>query len=66
MTRTFNMTLAQEIARLYVHSCKERELEVAELLLQALEALARRGRDDSMLDAAILQSLQALAANDMH
>lgn len=51
-------TLEHDIARAFRRACREREWEVAEFLLQALEAIAAREGDDTVLDAALLDSLQ--------
>lgn len=53
-------TLQHDIARAFRRACREHDREVAELLLQALEAIAEREGDDTLLDAALLESLHHL------
>lgn len=53
-------SLQEEVARVFRRACRERDWEVAEFLLQALEAIAARECDESVLDAALLESLHAL------
>lgn len=53
-------SLQEDIARAFRRACRERDWEVAEFLLQALEAIAAREGDESVLDAALLDSLHEL------
>lgn len=53
-------SLQEDIARAFRRACRERDWEVAEFLLQALEAIAAREGDESVLDAALLESLHEL------
>lgn len=58
-------SLQDEVARAFRRACRERDWEVAEFLLQALEAIAAREGDESVLDAALLESLHALARREL-
>ena len=58
-------SLQEDIARAFRRACRERDWEVAEFLLQALEVVAAREGDESVLDAALLESLHALTSRNL-
>lgn len=60
------LSLQDEIARAFGRACRERDWDVAEFLLQALEAIAERERDESKVDSALLEALHALTRRDVH
>lgn len=47
------MTLEDEITCAFAHACADRDLEVAEFLLQALEAIAHRQGGDELTEALV-------------
>ncbi|WP_332776418.1 hypothetical protein [Polaromonas sp.] len=59
-------SLADDISAAFGRACRERDLEVAEHLFQALEAIAHRERDDSRLELAFGELLAALSARNVH
>lgn len=45
--------LEDDVSRAFKRACHERDWEVAEYLLQALEAIAKRDGDEPRVDAAL-------------
>ncbi len=45
--------LEGDVSRAFERACQERDWEVAEYLLQALEAIAKRDGDEPRVDAAL-------------
>ena len=58
-------SLQDDVARTFRRACRERDWEVAEFLLRALEAIVEREGDESVLDAALLDSLHALMRREV-
>lgn len=57
MSATTDAALADQVARVFKLACREKDWEVAEFLLRALEAIAEREGDDALLESAYGQLL---------
>lgn len=55
-------TLEDEISAVFARCCREHDWEIAEFLFQAIEAIVRRGGDESRLDAACGELLEQFTA----
>lgn len=56
-------TLAADVSAAFERACRERDLEVAEHLFQALEAMARRADDDRVMAQAFGVLLDVLPSD---
>lgn len=53
--RTKTTSLEEDVVTLFDRAYREQDLQVAEYLLQALEAMAERSGDDKQVEAAYLR-----------
>lgn len=60
------MTLEDEITCAFAHACADRDLEVAEFLLQALEAIAHRQGGDELTEGALDALLHIRSIDGVH
>jgi hypothetical protein len=60
------MTLEDDIAAAFSRACRERDLELAEFLFQALEAIAEREGSEERVETAFGVLLHILPAGDTH
>ena len=58
MTTTTDAVLVDEISRVFKLACLEKDWDVAEFLLQALEAIADREGDDELVESAYSEFLE--------
>lgn len=54
------LTLRDDILAVYKRACLEQELDIAEMLLHTIEAIARREGDDECLNHALLFFLDSM------
>ena len=59
-------TLAQDLSKLFKRACRERDWLVAEYLMQALEALAKREGRRTHADAALLDWVAQMSERELH
>jgi len=59
-------SLQEELLVLFERACREREFELADLLLTALEGIARQGGDDEQLALAYLIFAKACGSLEAH
>ena len=57
-------TLEAEIAAAFARACRECNLELAEFLFPALEAVAKREDSDERVETAFAELLQTLSGRD--
>lgn len=60
------MTLEDDIAAAFARACRESDLELAEFLFQALEAIANREGSDERVEEAFGELLQTLPVRGAH
>lgn len=59
-------SLVADVSAVFERACQERDLEVAEYLFQALEAIAHRQNDDAALRQAFSVLLDTLPQHSTH
>lgn len=59
-------TLEENVSKLFKRACRERDWDVAEYLLQALEAIASRDGVDEPVEAAFSELPEHLVRPDLH
>lgn len=60
------LSLEDEVAKAFKRACRERDWQVAEFLLQTLEAIAEREGDEGRLSSALVELLQEPSFRDLH
>lgn len=60
------MALEDDIAAAFARACRERDLELAEFMFQALEAIAKREGSDERVDSGFGELLQSLLIAGAH
>lgn len=66
MTATTHATLVDEVSKAFKSACLAKDWEVAEYLLQALEAMAERDGDDELLESAYGELLELRPDRGLH
>lgn len=66
MSPTSDAALVDEVAKVFKLACREKDWEVAEFLLRALEAIAERDGDDALLESAYGQLLELCPDRAFH
>lgn len=59
-------TLADDLATVFTRACAERDLEVAEFLMQALELVAARDGDNKKVECALLYLADTIQGQRSH
>lgn len=61
-----NAALGGQVSKVFKRACREHDWEVAEFLLQALEAIASREGDDDRVESAYGELLEQLPGRGFH
>lgn len=58
--------LENDISKAFTRACSERDWEVAEILFQALEAIAKREGDERRIESAFGELVTHLSCHHVH
>lgn len=66
MTASTKASLEEQISQVIKVACREKDWEVAEFLLQALEAIADRENNHDPVEAAYIEILESFPGKSLH
>ena len=66
MTAMTKAALVDQVSKVFKLACRENDWEVAEFLLQALEAIAGREGNDDPVESAVGELLEHLPGRGVH